>query len=33
VALRLLEGDREIIDAVQSGEIGNLVEERTMPQV
>ncbi|MEN9535816.1 MAG: hypothetical protein RLZ22_1060 [Verrucomicrobiota bacterium] len=33
VALRLLEGDREIIEAVRSGEIGNLAEERTIPQI
>ena len=26
VALRLLEGDREIMDAVRSGEIGELAE-------
>lgn len=33
VALRLLEGDREIMEAVRSGEIGSLVEPTTSLQV
>jgi ferrous iron transport protein B len=30
VALRLLEGDQSIIDAIRSGELGNLKKEETL---
>jgi ferrous iron transport protein B len=32
IALRLLEGDNSIIEAVRSGEIGNLFEENSIVQ-
>ena len=33
VALRLLEGDQSIIDAIRSGELGNLKKEETLVEV
>jgi len=33
VALRLLEGDQSIIDAIRSGELGNLKKEETLAEV